>query len=251
MKKIKISAVSYLNTYPFLYGILQDKVLMSQIELTTDYPALCAEKLKNNIVDIGLVPIAILPQLADYQIISDYCIGAYQNVQSVMLFSNVQLKEISSIYLDYQSMTSVNLTKILAKFYWKIEPEWITGINGFEYQIKGNNAGVIIGDRALNLIKKYKFSYDLAKHWFEFTELPFVFAVWTTNKKLPSDFVNLFNKALENGINNIPKTLDYFRNSLSKINYDAYEYLNRNIDYHLDNQKVKAIETYLSYLSKI
>ena len=102
MEKIKVSAVSYLNTLPFLNGINNSKVV-DLMNLSLDIPSDCAMKLLNEEVDLGLVPIAILPQLKDYHIVSDYCIGAEGDVDSVALFSDVPLNEIENVYLDYQS----------------------------------------------------------------------------------------------------------------------------------------------------
>ncbi|MEA3451967.1 MAG: MqnA/MqnD/SBP family protein, partial [Bacteroidota bacterium] len=137
---VKISAISYLNTFPFLYGIYSDKNFMNKISLSTDYPSLCASKLINNNVDIGLIPIAVLPEIENRQIISDFCIGASGRVQSVMLFSDVPISDIDNLYLDYQSRTSVGLIKILAKNHWKISPKWIAGLNGYEKDISGKKA---------------------------------------------------------------------------------------------------------------
>ena len=109
---IKVSAVSYLNTIPFIYG-LRNSELMQQIDLYIDCPSVCADKLINNQVDIGLVPVVILDQLNNPKIISDYCIGANGPVDTVCIYSDVPIEEIESIYLDYQSRTSVELLKIL------------------------------------------------------------------------------------------------------------------------------------------
>ncbi len=248
MKRTKISAISYLNTYPFLYGIYSDKKFLETIDLSTDYPSLCAKKLINKEVDLGLIPIAVLPQIDDYNIITDYCIGASGRVQSVMLFSNVPIAEIDSLFLDYQSKTSVGLIKILAKNYWNISPKWISGINGYEKQIKGNKAGLVIGDRALNLLGKFNFVYDLAAEWKKMTGLPFVFATWTANKKLNQNFIDTFNYRLRYGIENIADAVNFFKNETAKINFDAFKYLNNNIDYLLDNKKIEAIKLYLNLL---
>jgi len=51
---IKVSAVSYLNTMPFIYGLKHSNFIES-IDLQLNYPSLCAEKLLNNEVDIALV----------------------------------------------------------------------------------------------------------------------------------------------------------------------------------------------------
>src|SRR4051812_36736309 len=125
MDKIKISIVSYLNSKPFVYGI-EHSDLLNEIDLQQDIPSVCAQKLIDGKVDIGLIPVAVLPLLKEKYIISDYCIGAVGKVASVMLYSDVPLDRISSVLLDYQSRTSVTLVKVLAKNFWKISPEWIS-----------------------------------------------------------------------------------------------------------------------------
>jgi len=251
MKKIKISAISYLNTFPFLYGIYSDINFLNKISISTDYPALCAKKLINNKVDIGLIPIAVLPEIKNHNIISDYCIGASGRVQSVMLFSDVPISDIDSLYLDYQSKTSVGLIKILAKNFWKITPKWISGLNGYEKNICGKNAGLVIGDRALNLLNKYKYVYDLATEWRKMTNLPFVFATWTSNKKIDERFILEFNNKIEFGVNNIEKAISFFDEQTSNINFDVYKYLNENIDYKLNSEKHEAIKLYLDLLKRV
>lgn len=72
MQKIKISAVSYTNTFPFIYGINQSPDLLEQIDLSLDIPAVCASKLIENNVDIGLVPVAALLEIPNYRLISDF-----------------------------------------------------------------------------------------------------------------------------------------------------------------------------------
>jgi len=100
MHKIKISAVKYANTYPFIYG-LTESGFDRKVILETDHPADCAAKLLSGKVDIGLIPVATLALLKEYHIISDYCIGANGNVRTVMLLSNCPFNNIGTIYLDY------------------------------------------------------------------------------------------------------------------------------------------------------
>src|ERR1043165_5988838 len=109
---IRVSAVNYLNSKPFIFG-LQNSDIINEIDLQLDIPSVCADKLEENKVDIGLVPVAILPELEEHHIISDYCIGADGEVSSVLLLSDVPLDEIKSIHLDYQSRTSVMLAQVL------------------------------------------------------------------------------------------------------------------------------------------
>lgn len=249
-RKIRVSAISYLNTAPFVYGLLHSDIVQN-IDITFDYPSECARKLQQNESDIGIIPVAALLSLPKYEIISNYCIGAVGAVRTVALFSNSPLEKIERIYLDYQSRTSVNLAKILSKKFWKISPEWMPftpsqDANGLE----PHEGLVIIGDRVFNSEKHYKYCYDLAEEWFKFTGLPFVFAVWASVKPLDNDFIDSFNSALGFGLQNIPLSVDNF--NLKYIDrIEAIDYLNKNISYNLDDSKKKAIEMFLSQVKEV
>jgi len=242
---MKIAAVSYINTLPFLYGI-NNSELKNKVDLKTYIPSECAEKLINNEVDLGLIPVAVIPKLKEYYIISDYCIGAKNKVDSVFLFSDVPLNKIENIILDYQSQSSNNLTKVLCKNYWKITPNFIDAHKNYQSEIEETTAGVVIGNRALKDKHKYKYVYDLAFEWQQFTGKPFVFALWVSNKKLSPNFINDFNKALELGVNSISKLknpTDYLSNT------EFNNYLTKSIDYNYNSDKEISLKLFLEYIS--
>jgi chorismate dehydratase len=248
MHKIKISVVSYLNAKPFIYG-LQHSSIISNIDLQQDIPSICAQKLIEGKVDIGLIPVAVIPQLKESYIISDYCIGAVGKVNSVMLYSDVPLNQIKEILLDYQSRTSVTLVQVLAGKFWKISPDWIKAQENYESRINGTTAAVIIGDRTFGLENRYKYTYDLAEEWQKYTQLPFVFACWVANKKLPDEFITSFNAALKKGVNNRPELIKKLIAS-GIYNTDIKEYLTKSISYELDSKKRSALDLFLNYLVK-
>ena len=251
MNKIKVSAVSYVNTYPFIYG-LENSPISKKILLQKDYPSLCARNLAENKVDIGLVPITIIPKLDFYEIVSEYCIGANKEVRSVILVSNGPLKKIKRIYLDYQSGTSVNLVKILVMYYWDIDVQWLPTTEGFENNVKNKQDGaVLIGDRCFTAEKRFPYRYDLADEWRKFTGLPFVFAAWIANKQIDRDFKKAFDSALKYGIQNLDKVINYFANNQLPEGVDLKLYLTTNIDYRLDDRKLKAMELFFQYLRKL
>lgn len=241
---MKISIVSYLNSKPFIFGLEQHAP--GTFELSLDIPSECARKLMSGEVEIGLVPVAVLKQMPHYYIISDYCIGAIGKVDSVKLYSAVPLSEISHVQLDYQSRTSVALVKILAKELWKIDPIWESSSPGYENQINGNRAAVIIGDRTFGLNGKYAYEYDLSEAWFELTGLPFVFAAWVSKEQLNLELVSLFSESLRMGLAEIPKVV-----SINQGNYpgiDINQYLTQSISYRLDEAKREALSLFLSKL---
>jgi len=249
MSKLKISVVSYLNSKPFIYG-LEHSDLINEIDLQLDIPSTCAQKLIDGSVDIGLVPVAIIPKLKESYIISDYCIGATGKVASVCLYSEVPLNEIKTILLDYHSRTSVTLVKVLAKEHWNISPEWQNASENFENSISGTTAAVIIGDRTFGLENKYAYCYDLAEEWQKLTGLPFVFAAWISNKKLSDEFIQKFNSALKLGLQNIKsisKSIQEQNQYLTNVEY----YLTQNIDYSLNEPKKEGLARFLTYLKSL
>lgn len=247
--KIKISVVSYLNSKPFIHG-LKESEIMQNIDLQLDIPSVCAQKLLDNKVDVGLIPVAVIPLLKEPFIISDYCIGATGKVASVCLYSQVPLNEIKTILLDYQSRTSVTLVKVLAKEHWKIQPDWKNAETDFEDKIEGNTAAVIIGDRTFGIEEKYPYRYDLAEEWQKLTGLPFVFACWVANKPLPPEFIEEFNSALKNGMD----AIDQVSNEISATgtySTDVAYYLKNNISYSFDQPKKQGLELFLKHLKSL
>ncbi|HRG01688.1 MAG TPA: menaquinone biosynthesis protein [Bacteroidia bacterium] len=242
--KHSVSIVNYYNTTPFLYGINHTNFI-SQIDLQLDIPSVCAQKLKNKQVEIGLVPVAILPELDHYHIITDYCIGAVGKVDSVKLFSEKPLNELTHVLLDYQSKTSVTLVQVLNKHFWKKNIQFINATEGFEKQISGTTGAVIIGDRTFGLTE-YAYQYDLAEEWQNFTDLPFVFACWVSNVKLENDFITEFNKTLAYGVNHIEEAVKEKPNNTK--GFDALDYLKNKISYNLDSDKKKALEKFLELM---
>lgn len=231
---IKVSVVSYLNATPFVYGLKQYK-FTTPFDLVVDPPNICAQKLINNQIDIGLVPIAIIPQLHTPTIITDYCIGANGKVLSVQLFSNKPLQEIKTIGVDAESNTSNKLCKLLCDKHWHINPTFTT-------YATTNDANIIIGDRALAALGTYAYEFDLAEAWQAYTNLPFVFAAWVSNKPIAPAFVAELNTALALGLNAIPTllTTNYANDELVST------YLTQYICYNLGAEQHQAIEQFLA-----
>jgi chorismate dehydratase len=251
MDKIRISAVKYANTYPFIYG-LTESGFYKEVILETDHPADCAAKLINNTVDIGLIPVAALPSLKEYYIVSDYCIGANGNVRTVLLLSNCPFEDIRSIYLDYRSRSSVNLTKVLARNSWNREFKWINTSKAFDFLNIGlNEAVVLIGDQCFEFENSYKYKVDLANEWKKFSGLPFVFACWTANKHINKGFIAKFNKALQFGVNDIDAVVEKFGNTGTIKGEVLKTYLVENIDYDFNEEKKKALKLFLELLKEI
>lgn len=246
LKKIKIGAVSYLNTKPLLYG-WEHGYHIEGAEVITAYPAKVAEMLLNDEIDIGLVPVAIIPKLKEHYIISDYCIGAVQKVMSVGIFSEVPIEKVEKVLLDYQSRTSVALARLMLRDYWKVTPTIENATEDFRLHIKGTTAAVVIGDRALQQMQLSKYMYDLAEAWIDHTGLPFVFAAWIANKPMPEIFINQFNEANRIGLQHIDKVVT--ENPYPY--YDLKKYFTEDISYELTDEKRQGLARFLHLLQTL
>lgn len=243
--KIRVGAVSYLNTKPLIYGI-EKGMIKEEAELSIDYPAKIATMLLDDRIDVGLIPVAIIPEMKEHYIISDYCIGSIGEVASVCLFSEVPLDKIETVLLDYQSRTSVALLKVLINDFWKINVKFEETSDDYQSKISGTTAGLVIGDRALKQRKISPYIFDLGLEWKKFTGLPFVFAAWISNKKLNENFINHFNDANAFGLHQIEKVV---KENPYEI-FDLHHYYRDCISFDLDKEKRKGLELFLKALKK-
>lgn len=220
-------------------------MMADSVELKIDFPSKIASMLLEDKIDVGLVPVAVIPEMKEHYIISDYCISCDGAVASVCLFSDVPLNKIEKILLDYQSRTSVELLKILIKESWKIDPVLEETSGEYQSKISGTTAALVIGDRALEQRKISPFIYDLGLEWKKFTGLPFVFAAWISNKKLPQIFIDSFNEANSAGLNMIGTIVR--DNPFTKFN--LHEYYTKYISFQLNDRKQEALKMFLNKIS--
>ena len=171
----KIAAISYLNTIPFIYGIRHEGSLCAELFLAP--PSQNVQQFIEGKVDLALVPAAVVPTLKDAEVITDYCIGAIGAVRTVLIVSNTPIDKVERIWLDAHSRTSVQLCGYLAKYRWKIAPQWLAME---DYAVMENpqpgDAYLIIGDKCFGYEGRFAYNYDLAEEWIAQTKLPFVFA---------------------------------------------------------------------------
>jgi chorismate dehydratase len=156
----------------------------------------------------------------------------------------VPMQEIETVYLDYQSRTSVRLAQLLFEKHWKKDVVFKPATENYIEYINGTTAGVIIGDRALKQLTNFEYIYDLAGGWKEYTGLPFVFAAWIANKELPADFLAAFNAANAEGL----KHIDTVVAETPFPYYDLKYYYTSDIHYLLDDEKKKGLHKFLELI---
>lgn len=239
----KITAVSYLNTIPFVYGLKHADNLRAELLLAP--PADCARNYIEGKADIALLPAAVVPELKETNIITDYCIGAVGAVRTVTLMSNEPISATKRIWLDPHSRTSVQLCGYLAANKWHIAPEWLAMSDYARVDApQEGDAFLLIGDKVFGYEGRFKYVYDLAVEWREATSLPFAFAVWVARKGVSYEVVDALQHALTFGVEHIWEAITESGYMGNDGGITAYEYLTRNIDFILDDEKHKALKKF-------
>jgi chorismate dehydratase len=247
---MRISVVSYLNSAPLVQGILGSG-LLSDCSVTLDIPSEGARKLASGEADIALVPVGAFAGQSSVHWIGNYCIGVEGPVRTVCLFSQVPLNEVRKVWLDPHSRTSVRLIRILARHHWQVEWEFMPAEEGFEKEkIRGNEAGLCIGDKVFSVEGKFPYKYDLAENWIAMTGLPFVFAGWASLKPVPEEMTARLDRAQESGIRSLDQILPELSRKYGLPEPVIRNYLTKNISYPLTEIKKKGMELFITMLTK-
>jgi len=198
---IRVAAVGYTNAWPLLTRL--DRI---RYQVTERHPSQVAELLRTGQVDVGLVPVAAMLSDGDYRVIPGWCIGSQGPVHSVLLVAETPPEEWTAVALDGVSRTSVALSKLLLMD-GPLSKRVPKGLKVFDCapgrgvdHARGTVAGLVIGDAARALPERLQTRLDLGELWWQWTQLPFVFAVWAGRPDLPHDAVQGLRLAAAEGM---------------------------------------------------
>ncbi len=234
----KVTLVSYINTFPYL-EVLQNR---DRYQLDLKVPSDCASAFESGYSDIALVPVGSLSSInRPYKRINSFGIGGDGEVRTVKLLSQQPRENISKIFLDSQSATSVQLVKILADQYWNLDIDY----DAFHLGDELPESVLLIGDKVFELESQYSYSYDLSAEWKHYTGLPFAFAVWIISEDVRKKEEELFVQDLSQ----VSQVLDHVIESKQSDypKYDLKSYLKKYIKYALNDDYTKAIDMFLKY----
>jgi chorismate dehydratase len=183
-------------------------------------------------------------------IIDDISISSKGPVGSVFLLRKNGSLDFNQVGLDNRSRTSVALLKIfLLENGKKIDNLHIYDPRNKVITKSIEDALLLIGDDAL-IHRQSKFDIDLGEWWFEYTRLPFVFAVWASNKELEPTDLELFRKSKQSGIDNIDRITEIEADK-KQLDFDVIKrYLESMLSYDLKNKEIKGINTFQNFLLK-
>jgi chorismate dehydratase len=128
-----------------------------------------------------------------------------------------------------------------------------------EKMLAQHDAGLLIGDPALQIDRSRYLTLDLAEEWIRFTGKPFVFAFWAIREEAlqaadpAQDLSAIFQTSRDHGL--LAENLNFIAREwaqrLGISESDARSYLTENIYYHLDNACLEGLQLFYRYASEI
>jgi chorismate dehydratase len=258
MRPLRISAISYLNTAPLMWDFEHGEA-GRDFEISYTLPSACARALEAGAADIGIIPAAAYTQIPGLMILPDVAIASRRPVRSILLVSRVPVDQIRTVALDTSSMTSVALTKVLFG-------KWLGGGRTFtpmspdiEKMLAQHDAGLLIGDPALQVDRSRYLTLDLAEEWIRYTGKPFVFAFWAVRRDAlrevsPSpDLATIFQQSRDHGLEppSLASIAREWAPRLGIAEADVHSYLTENIYYRLDTPCLEGLQLFYRYAAEI
>ncbi|HEX4132407.1 MAG TPA: menaquinone biosynthesis protein [Pirellulales bacterium] len=241
--KVRIGAVTYLNTKPLIYELER---LAPQAELVLDYPSRLADRLADGELDLALIPSIEFFQRPGYTIVSDACIACRGPVLSVKLFSRVPIEQLQTLALDEGSRTSIAMVRILLCERYGIEPRLEPLPLGASLADTRADAAVLIGDRAMRSAGEACAEvWDLGDEWCRWAELPFVFAMWVA--RVGTDLQGVeqaLSQSRDLGVANLETIARREAAPLGLTQPECVGYLRDNLYFTLGERELRGLELF-------
>jgi chorismate dehydratase len=253
MSRLRVSAISFLNTAPLMWdfdfgGLRRDY----RVDYTL--PSICAELLKTGMADVGIIPVAAYTTIPDLVVIPDIAIASRGAVRSILLIGKVPAEKMKRVAVDTSSRTSAALLHVLCEKLYGAKPEFIPKDPKLKDMLRDCDTALVIGDPALLAKTDGYHVRDLAADWRQFSGKSFVFAFWAVRKSALDGHDNAkvirdFQTSRDHGLE--PANLDRIakewsvRLGLPEANITSY--LRDNIYYRLDADCLDGLRLFYKY----
>ena len=256
MPRLRISAISFLNTAPLMWDFENGETaqrLREHFDISYTVPSHCAQQLSEGSADIGIIPVAAYTTISDLVIIPDVAIAAKDKVRSILLVSKVPLEKIRSVATDDSSRTSAALVEIYLRKFVGGDPGFTRQKPDLKAMLQWHDAALLIGDPALQTPTDGYYVYDLAEEWRRWTGRSFVFAFWAIRKGALRDgspqvnIAQAFQQSRDHGLKHIPEIANAWTAKLDLSPKLISDYLTENVDYTLDAENLEGLKLFYRY----
>jgi len=257
MRRLRISAISYLNTAPLMWDFDHGEAA-KDFEIFYSVPSSCAAALREGTGDIGIIPAIAYNNIPDLVIIPEVAIAARGPVRSILLICKVPLEKVRTVATDNSSLTSVALTRVLFSKWWGGGREFRSLPPELPSMLRECDAALIIGDPALKVDRSRYQVLDLAEEWRRLSGKPFVFAFWAVREAALAemqaglDLAGIFQASRDHGLQ--PPALEQIAREwsarLQLRPAEVKDYVTRNIYYQLDQDCLNGMDLFFRYAAE-
>ena len=247
MSPVRIGAVGYLNARPLTWALDRDP---ARWLVRYDVPSVCASLLHQGKVDLGLIPSIEYLHSDDYRFVPGVGIGSRGPVASVALYTKKPIEDVRRLALDTSSRTSVALIRVLSRYRFGIDPEFVPHGPDLAAMLSACDAGLLIGDPAFDAdheslgVRKI----DLGEVWTQMTGLPFVYAAWTGRPPAAGDdVVRALQQAQADGVLARDEIAAEYGAGDAARTARAAIYLRDNVKYGLGADEAAGLQTFLDF----
>jgi chorismate dehydratase len=264
MGRLRVSAISFLNTAPLMWDFEHptdaNRGILNDFDISYTVPSQCAQALQDGTADIGIIPSISFATISGLAVLPDVAIASKNAVRSILLVHKKPIEQVRTVALDTSSRTSVALTRILlSKFFPGPEREYLSMTPNVEAMLSACDAGLLIGDAALQVNRSEFQALDLAEEWRRLTGKPFVFAFWAVRMGALAgatrgyDLGEVFSESRDHGLD--PQNLDVIAREWAPrigLNEDEVRrYVLENIHYSLDPENCEGLDLFYSYAHEL
>jgi chorismate dehydratase len=256
---LKLGHIIYSNCFPPHAGIITGKTTFP-FELVEGVPTELNRLLLDGEIDVS--PSSSIEYAANggrYLLLPDISITSRNRVMSIILQSRVPIEELDSktVALSSASATSLVLLRILLDLRLDVHPNYVMFDQGKESPFGSADAALYIGDLALKLKKtsSHPYLFDLGQLWHDFTDLPFVFALWQVNfrEEIAVDLARLYDilklsKAY--GLANIPELARSYANRFDVPEQVLIDYWS-SFSYNFGEDERKGLLAFYGYAAEL
>ncbi len=240
---VRLGAVSYLNSKPLIEDL---QTLLPESDIVLDYPSRLADALSSGDLDVALIPSVEYFRGTNYRIISSACVAARGPVMSVKLYCRVHPGQICRVAMDEGSRTSAALARVILAERYGVYPTTEPLPMDSATTATSADAVLLIGDRAMHEPDEaFEEVMDLGEMWYEWTGLPFVFAMWVARRDAD---ITRIEKALDEsrdrGVAAIHRIADEQAPLLALNSATARNYLTKNLNFYLTSAERSGMELF-------
>lgn len=241
---LRIGAVTYLNARPLSFCI---RKLAPQARLSYDLPSRLADDLAAARLDVALVPSIEFFRRPGSTVVSDACVSCEGPVRSVRLYGRVAAARIRTLDLDEGSRTSAVLSRVLLKQRYGLEPELRRLPIGAALEDSTADATMLVGDRGMRPPEgEFEFVWDLGEQWYQWTGLPFVFAMWIARPHVDLQKADrLLVAARDRGVACFGEIARAAAPRIGISPQECLSYLRDNLDFHLGEPQRRGLQLFI------